>query len=61
VAIGGSHAGIYSVASPGGWHLLGHTDLSLFNLKQAQRSFPQAGAVFAMSVGDRVRFKAKVL
>lgn len=61
VAIGGSHAGIYTVASPGGWHLLGRTDLPLFNLDQAQQANPQVEAVFGMAVGDRVRFKAKAL
>lgn len=30
VAIGGSHTGIYSIASPGGWNLIGQTDAVLF-------------------------------
>ena len=61
VAIGGAHAGIYTVASPGGWHLLGHTDHSLFNLAAAQQSRPQSQEVFALSPGDQVRFQAKEL
>lgn len=59
VAIGGSHAGIYSVASPGGWHLLGHTDFTLFDREAARQSNPKPHAVFALSPGDQVCFKAK--
>jgi len=59
VAIGGSHAGIYSVASPGGWHLLGHTDFTLFDLTAARQSSPNPKEVFALSPGDQVRFQPK--
>lgn len=38
VAIGGCHAGIYSVASPGGWHLLGRTELTLFRPEMAMET-----------------------
>lgn len=50
VAIGGGHAGIYPVATPGGWHLLGRTSVRLF--------LPEAGPqkMFALRVGDSVRF-----
>ncbi len=48
VAIGGSQTGIYPVASPGGWRIIGHTPLALF---RADREPP---ALLAM--GDRVRF-----
>ncbi|MEN8661899.1 MAG: 5-oxoprolinase subunit PxpB [Lentimonas sp.] len=58
VAIGGSHAGIYSVASPGGWHILGHTDYPLFQADQAKVDIPEATAVFALAPGDRVKFVA---
>lgn len=57
VAIGGSHAGIYSVASPGGWHLLGHTDFTLFDQGAAQTAAPIAADVFVLSPGDRLRFQ----
>ena len=57
VAIGGAHAGIYSVASPGGWHLLGHTELNLFNLDAARDLDPDPAQVFALSVGQRIRFQ----
>ncbi|MDG4778422.1 allophanate hydrolase subunit 1 [Micromonospora sp. WMMD961] len=32
VALAGPYAGIYPGASPGGWHLVGHTDLVLFDV-----------------------------
>jgi KipI family sensor histidine kinase inhibitor len=51
VAIGGEHAGIYSIASPGGWHLLGRTSTCLFD--PANASDP-----FLFRPGDKVRFCA---
>jgi KipI family sensor histidine kinase inhibitor len=57
VAIGGPHAGIYSVASPGGWHLLGQTEFPLFKLKAAREAYPDPAQVFALNVGDQVRFQ----
>ena len=53
VAIGGSHAGIYSVESPGGWHLLGTTDVRLFD---PARREPNDEAMFLLRAGDRVKF-----
>ncbi|MGB1127254.1 MAG: 5-oxoprolinase subunit B family protein [Opitutales bacterium] len=58
VAIGGPHAGIYSVASPGGWHLLGRTEVQLFNPDAARAADPHPGDVFLFSPGDRLRFQA---
>lgn len=43
VGIGGEQTGIYPFASPGGWQLLGHTDLPLFNLQNDQPTLLQAG------------------
>lgn len=57
VAIGGSHAGIYSVASPGGWHLLGRTELQLFEPVEAKENPPDPAKVFRFSPGDRLRFQ----
>ncbi len=57
VAIGGSHAGIYSVASPGGWHLLGRTDLALFQPQNAKGALCESRAIFAFAPGDRLKFK----
>ena len=50
VAISGPHAGIYSVASPGGWHLLGQTELPLF-----RRSPFDELRVLSLSKGNRAR------
>ena len=56
VAIGGSHAGIYSVASPGGWHLLGRTELRLFRPELAIGPDCEARHIFTLAAGDTVRF-----
>jgi KipI family sensor histidine kinase inhibitor len=51
VAIGGEHTGIYPVASPGGWNLLGRTETRLFAPEA-----PDEGKFF-LRAGDRVRFE----
>lgn len=56
VAIGGPHAGIYPVASPGGWHLLGSTDATLFRPEAARHHAPEPREVFLFAPGDTVRF-----
>jgi len=48
VAIGGAQAGIYPLASPGGWRLIGRTHLKLFD--------PSASPPPLLRMGDRVRF-----
>ncbi len=48
VAIGGPQAGIYPLASPGGWRLIGRTPLRLFD--------PDAVPPPLLRMGDRVRF-----
>ena len=48
VAIGGAQAGVYPLASPGGWRLLGRTSLRLFD--------PQGSPPPLLRMGDRVRF-----
>jgi KipI family sensor histidine kinase inhibitor len=48
VAIAGSQTGIYPIDSPGGWRLIGHTSLRLFD--------PQSDSPFLFSPGDRVKF-----
>lgn len=58
VAIGGPHAGIYSVASPGGWHLLGQTPVKLFDPDAARSASIRSEEVFLLSPGDRLRFQA---
>jgi KipI family sensor histidine kinase inhibitor len=48
VGIGGAQTGIYPAASPGGWQLIGRTDMTLFD--------PSAGEPTLLVPGDRVRF-----
>jgi KipI family sensor histidine kinase inhibitor len=50
VGIGGAQTGIYPLATPGGWQLIGHTALPLFD--------PQAEPPTLLAPGDRVRFVA---
>jgi len=61
VAIGGPHAGIYSVASPGGWHLLGSIKETLFDTEAARQRQPRPDEIFALKIGDRVQFEPEVL
>ena len=53
VGIGGHQTGIYPFATPGGWHLIGSTDVRLFD---ADRTPPAL-----LQVGDRVRFVPRPL
>ncbi len=55
IAIGGSHAGIYSVASPGGWNVIGHTTVRIFDPARRNPDGDEAG-MFLLRTGDRVRF-----
>jgi inhibitor of KinA len=48
VGIGGSQTGIYPVASPAGWHILGQTPMQFFN--------PDAEQPFAVKPLDTIRF-----
>ncbi len=48
VAIGGQQTGIYPSQSPGGWHVIGSTPLSFFNIKNSPPS--------QIEVGDKVKF-----
>lgn len=47
VGIGGEQTGIYPIASPGGWQLIGRTPLKLFD--------PAAGSL-PYAAGDHIRF-----
>jgi KipI family sensor histidine kinase inhibitor len=53
VGIGGSQTGIYPAASPGGWQLIGHSELRLFD--------PGANPPTLLQPGDRVRFVASAV
>ena len=48
VGIAGQQTGVYPLASPGGWRLIGRTDQVLFD--------PQCEPYFRLSPGDEVRF-----
>jgi KipI family sensor histidine kinase inhibitor len=48
VAIAGQQTGIYPVASPGGWHLIGRTSVRLF--------LPDSDPPSLLRAGDRVKF-----
>jgi inhibitor of KinA len=49
VGIGGAQTGIYPIASPGGWQLIGRTPLRLFDARRDPAALLRAG--------DRVRFR----
>ena len=51
VAIGGQQTGVYPIASPGGWRIIGRTPLRLFD--------PDADPPVLLRMGDHVRFVAK--
>jgi inhibitor of KinA len=48
VAIAGNQTGVYPVATPGGWRLLGRTPLAMFR--------PDREGLSLLSIGDHVRF-----
>lgn len=50
VAIGGPHASIYTIPSPGGWHWLGNTEYPIFDRSQSDSS------AFALKPGDTLTF-----
>jgi inhibitor of KinA len=56
VAIGGEHTGIYSVASPGGWWLIGRTDSEVFSVSKGRDAGSKEAFLFRQ--GDRVIFRA---
>lgn len=49
VAIGGGHTGIYSIGSPGGWRIIGRTEVELFTPGKGREAF-------LLRQGDRVKF-----
>ena len=53
VGIAGAQTGIYPIDSPGGWRIIGRTELQLFNLG--------ADPAFLFSPGDTVQFVVEAL
>lgn len=51
VGIGGRQTGIYPFTSPGGWQLLGRTELPLFDIQHNPPTL--------LTAGDNVRFVAE--
>lgn len=50
VGIGGGQTGVYPVATPGGWNIIGQTPLIVFDLARTQPAL--------LRPGDRVKFRA---
>ncbi len=48
VAIAGAQTGVYPLVTPGGWHIIGHTDAVMFD--------PARNPPAILRPGDRVRF-----
>ncbi len=48
VAIANGFSGIYPIASPGGWHIIGQTEFKNFDIK--------ASPFFRLRVGDKIKF-----
>ena len=51
VAIADAYTAVYPASSPGGWHLIGVTDLTLFDLRRPEPAL--------IRPGDRVRFTVR--
>lgn len=51
VAIAGSQSAVYPFATPGGWHLIGRTDQTMFD--------PERSPPALLSVGARVHFQPR--
>jgi len=49
IAIGGNQTGIYPQHTPGGWHILGKTPVSLFNARNEKPCFA--------TPGDKIKFR----
>jgi inhibitor of KinA len=58
VGIGGQQTGVYPVASPGGWRLIGRTPLRLFDAERAEPCAVRAGDEVAFVPIDRARYLA---
>lgn len=48
VAIGGTHTGVYPFETPGGWRLIGRTNIEIFD--------PESAELSKLRIGDQVRF-----
>jgi len=48
VGIAGPQTGVYALSTPGGWHIIGRTTLTLFD--------PKCDEPFMLNAGDRLKF-----
>lgn len=55
VAIAADFTGVYPTASPGGWHLLGHTDAVLWDIARPQPALIAPGCRVRFVVGSGAR------
>lgn len=58
VALGGSFSAVYPSASPGGWQLLGVTEVAMWDLQRAEPAYIQPG--FQVQFVDATRHGAQV-
>lgn len=62
VGIAGQQTGVYPIATPGGWQIIGHTPLQLFDLTQENPSLLEAGdrvAFIPITYDEFVQLKTK--
>lgn len=51
IAIGGQSTGIYPTESPGGWHIIGRTELQLFDPTGQEPTLLRAGDIVRFEIG----------
>jgi inhibitor of KinA len=57
VAIGGRQTGIYPLATPGGWHIIGRTPMSMFQPEKSPPTLLQAGQVVRFEAISQAQFE----
>lgn len=55
VGIAGEQTGIYPVASPGGWQLIGRTPLKLYDADREKPVLLEAGQIYQVCCSNRGR------
>lgn len=58
VGIGGAQTGIYTLATPGGWNLIGRTPLRLFRPEAAEPAWLRVGDIVRIEPITQEQFKA---
>ena len=57
VAIGGNQTGIYPEISPGGWHIIGKTPVTLFDPNNKPYCFAKSGDTLSFKAISKIEFK----